>query len=456
VSYGWFGVGLGDTWATVNALLHESVRTGTSVAVAPESPDHRALIEKILALLDSPGSLQLTPWPPTQEVPWAPRWTDSAPYFPTKQRWRGDKPWVAVQFDGRSSSWLKNPPPADLERLQSWAPGYEFKPVGAPLTLDETVDTLIHARLFLGSCSGCSHVAHSVGIPTVIIEYDMPITPWHGRNRYQLARGTDHAILLGRKALMPRIYRAHHSHFGDIFVTIQLLASGHYGDPVLLSRWQNGTEDLGPLMHAILDVLDIPAGRVVIVDERPTDGFEASLAWRVPFMPTKRRWRPGPHKRIAVQFDGRSVAELKNPPPDQLAELMGDWLPAGYTMTTIGLPRTVQEDVDILATSNAFIGCDSGMSHLCHSVGTPCFLLEYRMPLELTHSGKAYTRCGSAAEAIARVRTLLGQPTALPASAAPPPPKPAPLPQNEVTGVGAQKDLERIAWTKPRLRKTRA
>lgn len=254
---------------------------------------------------------------------------------------------------------------------------------------------------------------------------------------------------------MPRIYRAHHSHFGDIFVTIQMLASGHYGDPVLLSRWQHGRQDLGPLMQAVIDVLDIPPGRVILSDQEPTDSFEASLAWRVPFMPTKRRWRPGPHRRVCYQLDGRSIPELKNPPPEQLAELMEPWLPPGYEFVRIGLPLTVQEDVDILATSDCFIGCCSGMSHLCHAVGTPCFLLEYRLPLEQTHSGKAYTASRSAAEAIARIRTYLGYPTPVVPGPPRPPVQPPTVPPPP-KGVGARQDLERLAWTKPKLRRTKS
>ena len=64
------------------------------------------------------------------------------------------------------------------------------------MSLEESIWVIARARLFLGVCSGMSHVAHSVGVPTIVIEYRQPVGPWQPAEseRFQIAWGTDEAM----------------------------------------------------------------------------------------------------------------------------------------------------------------------------------------------------------------------------------------------------------------------
>jgi hypothetical protein len=55
-----------------------------------------------------------------------------------------------------------------------------------------------------------------------------------------------------------------------------------------------------------------------------------------------------------------------------------------------------------------FVGVDSGMSHLCHSVGLPIFLLEYGLPTATVHSGKAHTLCKGYDDFVQRFDHFIG------------------------------------------------
>lgn len=60
---------------------------------------------------------------------------------------------------------------------------------------------------------------------------------------------------------------------------------------------------------------------------------------------------------------------------------------------------------EIAATSDVFIGMDSGMSHLCHSVGIPMLLLNW-MAIDRFHPKKTFFRFSAVAEAIKIAESL--------------------------------------------------
>ena len=211
IYYNRIGTGLGDTWAVVNALLSESVRIETPVKLHANAgqntpSDHSVLVSQILNLLDSPGRIILTLEKPDREIEQGLVWGQPK-YFRTRRRWKpSGEPTICYQFDGHSSASDKNPPEQDLERLTSWAPSHRFVKVGLPMGLEESIEALATSDLFIGSCSGLSHVAHSMNLPTIIVQYRMPVEPWHGpKDSFVIAEGTNHAILLGRMMLKQNI-----------------------------------------------------------------------------------------------------------------------------------------------------------------------------------------------------------------------------------------------------------
>jgi len=183
------GRGLGDVWATVNYLAHEAQRTGgvrahmsafiRSNGLGGDGFWSRdgAQIEEILACLAIPERLKpiISPFLPTATTGMA-AW--AKPYFPTKTVWQpGQRRAIGYQFDGISSAEDKNPSLAEVDQFLDWAIQHGVKAVklGRPLTLAACIDALTKVDLFVGACSGLSHVAISVGLPVHLLEYKVKV-----------------------------------------------------------------------------------------------------------------------------------------------------------------------------------------------------------------------------------------------------------------------------------------
>ena len=206
------GRALGDVWTLTQWLARRSEETGQPAVLSrqlgpqPDGHDNVLdLIPRCLALLDTTGTIEFTDEegvdpPITGPSLWGPR----VVYMPTRNRWL---PWpgmsLAYQFDGRSGSDAKNPSAVEAERiLHAWPVDNigTCPPVriGLPMTVEEEIAALAGSRLFIGVCSGISHLAHSVGVPMILIRYRLRFERWHpdptGPCPWTLAEGTDDAI----------------------------------------------------------------------------------------------------------------------------------------------------------------------------------------------------------------------------------------------------------------------
>ncbi len=202
------------------------------------------------------------------------------------------------------------------------------------------------------------------------------------------------------------VWEPHHPHLGNLWASCNRFLSESVlaGEPALVSRWCRGQDAQGTLLQ-ILAVLDSPIGALV-VDALPTHRIERD-EWHAPYWPTRPRWSAGPYRQVCYQFDGKTHPHKTNPPPTDLLRLLSPWLPTGYKFTQLGLPLSIADDVQLLAHSDAFLGVDSGISHIAHSAGIPCFLLEYEEPLRLAHPNKDYVPCYGANDAIQKVLRAL-------------------------------------------------
>ncbi len=194
--------GLGDHWASLNLLAHISSWTRKQVVFTT----HAHLQERtreILAALNLPESADLlrhvNPDPlETTQLNGFLVW--SAPYFPTHRQWIDKKAerYICVQFDGVSSAQAKNPSKEDQQSIIRWATsqGLCVLDLGGEnrmkMELSQVVDQLARCALFVGCDSGISHIAHSVGCPTYILEYNLPVVTCHRHKRYVLCRGAEH------------------------------------------------------------------------------------------------------------------------------------------------------------------------------------------------------------------------------------------------------------------------
>lgn len=203
------------------------------------------------------------------------------------------------------------------------------------------------------------------------------------------------------------IHIAWHAFLGDLWATCSwcIQESERTGERIRLSRWQHD-EDLHPRLTAILGNL-CGGERVEVVIDRGERQIEGKDIWAAPITPARSRWRKptSTKRRVAYQFDGVSSARDKNPPPAHVVKLQAafpqiEWI-------RLGRHISISDCVETLANVDAFIGCDSGMSHLAHSVGTPMGVVEYDLPIITTHRGKPYKHLFRMEHAIDWLRQLL-------------------------------------------------
>ncbi len=146
-------------------------------------------------------------------------------------------------------------------------------------------------------------------------------------------------------------------------------------------------------------------GRVVVVPEPPSHFVDdlGEALWKVPYFPTIHQWKRGSHRRICYQFDGRTRPSATNPPSSEVEAFLAFWVSEGYEAIRLGLPMSMTQSIRWLSVCDAFIGVDSGISHLAHSVQVPTFLLQYQHPLTQAHEGKKYIACEGLSDATAKV-----------------------------------------------------
>jgi hypothetical protein len=207
---------------------------------------------------------------------------------------------------------------------------------------------------------------------------------------------------------MPNIiYRNWNTGLGDTWATIQLLAQKQGPDDLLLSTIQHG-ERLRVMQQEILNVLDQDhfTNEVVLVDEEPNTDLDGFAVWAALPLPTIERWRPL-GRTIAIQLDGHSTPELKNPPAADIMKIYA-WADLhNFEMVFVGKSLGLRASVKALARATMFCGVDSGMSHVAHSVGVPTFVLEYQLPVVTCHRHRNYVLAKGADHFIAQAENYL-------------------------------------------------
>ncbi len=144
------------------------------------------------------------------------------------------------------------------------------------------------------------------------------------------------------------------------------------------------------------------------IDEEPAIDLKGEDVWASPIYPTKVKWERNPiTPYVAYQFDGHSSADLKNPIPDEKHIVFHHLRERGYAYKVVGGHMSLYQCVCTLAHAALFVGCDSGMSHVAHSVGVPVYLLQYHLPVETCHRGKQYVLCNNAEHFINQARPYL-------------------------------------------------
>ena len=197
---------------------------------------------------------------------------------------------------------------------------------------------------------------------------------------------------------------------GDHWATINYLITRSFTlrEEQVLSRYQHWA-DHKKRFEEILALLEKPErSSVVLTDEKGTHEPEGWDVWAGPVWPTLEKWNvTKTTMKVCYQFDGLSSAESKNPSPEDATKILSTCLDMGFTLFRCGKDSSLAQIVHEMATSFLFIGCDSGMSHVAHSVGVPTILVEYKLPIITTHRHKHFIHAKGTDELIRTVKGLL-------------------------------------------------
>ena len=180
VVYNPWNEGLGDRWATFNLLMALARQRNSPVLL--HSTGHRARLNaEIIDSLAEPGWIVATDRPATHHLSGYDVW--AAPSAPTRHRWHPSAPHglVCCHFDGISSATDKNPNAHEHAILMCAlrASGFEVAILNRHQPIAEVIAIMCASAFFVGVDSGFSHIAHSVGLPTFLLEFELPIITCH-------------------------------------------------------------------------------------------------------------------------------------------------------------------------------------------------------------------------------------------------------------------------------------
>jgi len=204
-----------------------------------------------------------------------------------------------------------------------------------------------------------------------------------------------------------KLVRCCGTHLGDVWASINYAILNNCdlsGRTNINANIDNRNIDVKKKIEEILPLLE--GGDSIAVYDRLAGPTSINAIWRTPYVNTKIQWKKRNYGRVCYQFDGRSSHQLKNLSKDD-EKLFFD---QNYNATRLGGHLSLKECVEVAATSDLFIGVCSGMSHLCHSVGVPVYLIGHKR-LHDYHTNKTYIYYKSMREFVASRTNFRYKPT---------------------------------------------
>jgi len=155
---------------------------------------------------------------------------------------------------------------------------------------------------------------------------------------------------------------------------------------------------VGGKLEEIMSVLDLGEARIKLVERGATVFTPDVTCFKHPYRPTKTRWN-GDGKLIVHQLSNNQQPEqcIRCLLPSRHDAIM-DWI-SRRKNARLGLPMSMKECVTLASKAAFFIGIDSGLSHLCHSVGVPVIIYDWPRINDF-HNGKEFEKFSSPEEAI--------------------------------------------------------
>lgn len=197
------------------------------------------------------------------------------------------------------------------------------------------------------------------------------------------------------------IYGCHNHYLGDVWSSVCYMLANNLS---VISRYTAGPggqhDNVGSKIKEVCSVLE-GGERIVLSDKLPNRRIGPQKAWGGQYASTRKYWQGGLLGSVCYQFDGRSDAKLKNLKPGAL-ELFKTIV---HNPRRLGSHVSLAECMNIATESIAFVGVCSGMSHLCHSVGVPMFIIGPIGHVKRFHGTKIYTHCVSMRDFIEKFTT---------------------------------------------------
>ncbi|MCY3022202.1 MAG: hypothetical protein NTW87_24590 [Planctomycetota bacterium] len=133
-------------------------------------------------------------------------------------------------------------------------------------------------------------------------------------------------------------------------------------------------------------------GRVVFVRPKDCCPLQLDINKWVETVPTRTRWQGDKRvKTVAYQFDGRFAGDIKNPPSTDQQWFLEEMKKRGYKLISLENRTGAKDPVSDASKAGFFVGCCSGASQICYSVGIPVFIVKYELDewsLEAWHGRK--------------------------------------------------------------------
>lgn len=206
---------------------------------------------------------------------------------------------------------------------------------------------------------------------------------------------------------MDDIYAPPTKCLGDCWAFVNMLCdiSIRSGREVLCSTYVCGRHGEGihkslsvkDKLLEIMSVLDMGDADIRLVDRGATVFTPDVTCFKHPYRPTKRRWAGG--NLIVHQLSNNQQPEqcIRCLLPHRRDVIM-DWI-SRRENARLGLPLSMGESIRLASRAALFVGIDSGMSHVCHSVGVPVIIYDWPRINDF-HNGKEFKKFSTPEEAI--------------------------------------------------------
>lgn len=208
------------------------------------------------------------------------------------------------------------------------------------------------------------------------------------------------------KKKTPQIYHREQRYgFGDHWGAVNwlLMQSELQNQKMLFScgGWSKHVRTMIDCIESTGDVEAIESGRGIALPK-------VEQLYHLKYLPTKKRWS---YKHIdnvvCYQLKGHWKGSLKNPPNRDIRIILDHINSLGYEAIKMGKPLTIPECINLACASKCLVCVDSGMAHLCRSIGIPIFMIKYRYTLDRGHPRNTYTLCNGTTDCLNKLTLFL-------------------------------------------------